>query len=83
MKEFDAAKSLAQLMVQIGKDAKKQTVAVITDMNVPLGRAVGNAIEIKEALSCLKGEHALGHQRSGLCLGYTNFADGPQGRKRK
>lgn len=55
MKEFDAAKSLAQLMVQIGKDAKKQTVAVITDMNIPLGRAVGNAIEIKEALSCLKG----------------------------
>jgi pyrimidine-nucleoside phosphorylase len=49
------ARALAALMVQIGARMGLPTVAVITDMSEPLGRAVGNALEVKEALSALRG----------------------------
>jgi pyrimidine-nucleoside phosphorylase len=55
MKDYSSAVQLAKLMVDIGKNAGKNTLAVITDMNVPLGKAIGNALEILEAVSCLKG----------------------------
>lgn len=54
--DLDAARELAQLMVDIGQDAGRETVALIADMNQPLGRAVGNALEVKEALATLNGD---------------------------
>ena len=56
MKEFEDAKALAEAMVKIGKHAGKNCRAVITNMDEPLGRAVGNAIEVREAIDTLKGK---------------------------
>lgn len=53
MKTLDEAKKLAETMVEIGKMAGRETKAIITDMNQPLGRNVGNALEIKEVISFL------------------------------
>jgi pyrimidine-nucleoside phosphorylase len=55
MKELPDARALAASMVAIGTQAGVRTQAVITDMNAPLGRAVGNALEIIECLETLKG----------------------------
>ena len=54
-KEEDAI-AIAKAMVDIGNRAGKQTVAVITDMDEPLGNAVGNALEIKEVIDALHGD---------------------------
>ncbi|MEX1307338.1 MAG: pyrimidine-nucleoside phosphorylase [Eubacteriales bacterium] len=56
MKTLDDAKRLARTMVEIGKLANKKTVAMVTDMNQSLGRAVGNAMEVMEAVEILRGE---------------------------
>jgi pyrimidine-nucleoside phosphorylase len=56
VKEIDGAIELAQVMVNIGTDMGRETVAIITDMEQPLGYAIGNAIEVKEAIDILKGE---------------------------
>ena len=55
MKEVDAARELAGRMVELGKAAGVQTVAVLTDMSTPLGRTVGNALEVREAVEVLAG----------------------------
>lgn len=55
MKDPEQAKKLAMLMVAIGKHAGKKMLAYVTDMNQPLGTAIGNALEIKEAMEVLKG----------------------------
>ena len=56
MKTPEEAESLASLMVGIGNSTGKKTAAVISDMSVPLGCAIGNALEVKEAVRTLKGE---------------------------
>lgn len=56
IKELDGAIELATEMVNIGTDMGRETVAIITDMEQPLGHAIGNAIEVKEAIDVLKGE---------------------------
>ena len=55
MKNYEDAKKLAIEMVNIGKQLKKNVKAEITDMNQPLGKAVGNSLEIKEVIETLKG----------------------------
>lgn len=55
MKNLDDARALAQTMVDIGKDAGRDVIAAISDMNQPLGYAVGNALEVAEAIETLRG----------------------------
>ncbi|ART78630.1 pyrimidine-nucleoside phosphorylase [Sutcliffiella horikoshii] len=56
MKDLDEAKKLAKAMVDIGNNVGRRTMAVISDMSQPLGFAIGNALEIKEAIDTLRGE---------------------------
>lgn len=56
MKNVESAKELAEKMVRIGKLANVDTVATLTDMSQPLGCAVGNSIEVIEAIETLKGK---------------------------
>jgi pyrimidine-nucleoside phosphorylase len=56
MKTESAAVVLADAMVQIGRSAARRVAAAITGMDAPLGRAVGNALEVEEAIATLRGE---------------------------
>ncbi len=55
MKDIDSARKLAEIMVSIGKKAGRDVTAVISDMNEPLGRFVGNTLEVEEAVEVLRG----------------------------
>jgi len=55
IKNIDESIMLAEEMVSIGKQNGRETVAVITDMDIPLGNAIGNGLEVKEAIDTLKG----------------------------
>ncbi|MGW2095969.1 thymidine phosphorylase [Promicromonospora sukumoe] len=55
MKTLDSARELARTMVDLGTDAGVRTVALVTDMSVPLGRTAGNALEVRESLEVLAG----------------------------
>ena len=56
MKNIEDARRLAKTMTSIGKLANRQTVAVISDMSEPLGEAIGNSLEVVEAIDTLKGK---------------------------
>ena len=55
MKTFHDAKKLARIMVKIGKAYRKPTICILTNMEEPLGYAIGNSLEVKEAIDTLKG----------------------------
>jgi thymidine phosphorylase len=55
MRELDAARELAQTMVRLGTESGVRTVALLTAMDTPLGRAVGNAVEVEESVMALRG----------------------------
>ncbi len=55
MKDEAMARELARTMVDLGKDAGVDTVALLTDMSVPLGRCIGNALEVRESVEVLAG----------------------------
>ncbi|MFB0509558.1 MAG: thymidine phosphorylase [bacterium] len=56
MPELSLAKKLAKIMIELGKRMNKKVTAFITDMSQPLGRTVGNALEVIEAIEALKGK---------------------------
>ena len=56
MKTLDEARELAQAMLELGRHAGREVACVLTDMDQPLGQAVGNALEIRETIATLHGE---------------------------
>ena len=56
MKSLDEARALARAMIELGEHAGREVVCLISDMEQPLGRAVGNALEIREAVETLQGQ---------------------------
>ena len=56
MKTVEDANRLGQTMVEIGEKVGRRTMVVVSDMSQPLGRAIGNALEVKEAIETLRGE---------------------------
>lgn len=56
MKSVEQAEELARTMVEIGKSVGRDTMAVLSDMSQPLGNAIGNGLEVKEAIDTLKGQ---------------------------
>ena len=70
MKDIDTATLLAEAMVEIGNLANRKTVATLTDMNEPLGNAVGNSLEIIEAIETLKCNGP--KDFTDLCISFVN-----------
>lgn len=68
MKSLDQARALAETMVEIGKGAGIRTVAFLTDMEEPLGYAVGNALEVTEACTLLTGAGRVDSRFRDLCI---------------
>jgi len=56
MKSLDDARALGEAMLELGRRAGREVVCLLTDMDQPLGRAVGNALELREALATLRGD---------------------------
>jgi pyrimidine-nucleoside phosphorylase len=83
MPDVEQARLLAQRMVEIGQHAGRKVVALLSDMNQPLGRAVGNALEVREAINTLRGQgpadfrdHCL--EIAGHMLILAGLADSPE-----
>jgi pyrimidine-nucleoside phosphorylase len=56
MKTIDDARTLAEAMIELGERAGRQVVCMLTDMDQPLGHAVGNALEVREAVATIRGD---------------------------
>jgi pyrimidine-nucleoside phosphorylase len=69
IKDVEQAKQLARSMTRVGRSMKRRCVALVTDMNQPLGDTVGTALELKEAIGLLKGEGPEDMQELVLKLG--------------
>jgi pyrimidine-nucleoside phosphorylase len=69
MKTLDGSIELAQAMVAIGEQVGRETVALITDMDEPLGFAIGNALEVKESIETLRGNGPADLQELCIALG--------------
>lgn len=69
MKTVEDAKALAHAMVRIGNNVGRKTMAVISDMSQPLGRAIGNSLEVKEAIDTLRGHGPKDLEELCLALG--------------
>ncbi len=83
MENIDDAVKLAHMMVEIGNSAGRRTVAAITEMGQPLGKAVGNSIEVIEAIETLKGNGPaditeLALKLSGIMVFLGGKADSPE-----
>ncbi|MGD9495753.1 MAG: thymidine phosphorylase [Armatimonadota bacterium] len=68
MRDLSEARALARLMVELGRRAGRRVGAVLTDMNQPLGQAVGNAIEVTEAVKVLRGEGPEDVRELSVCI---------------
>ena len=68
MKTVEDARALARIMVKMGKLLDRKTVAVISDMNQPLGLAVGNALEVRDAVELLSGKVPAGDPLYEMCM---------------
>jgi pyrimidine-nucleoside phosphorylase len=88
MKTLDDARVLAAEMIELGRRAGKEVTCLLTDMDQPLGRAVGNALEIREALDTVRGEGPadfteLVHDACARLLAYSDLGIGlAEGRRR-
>ena len=80
MRELAAARELAQTMVALGTESGVATTALLTGMDTPLGRAVGNAVEVAEAVATLRGEGPPDLVEVTLALA---AGDAPAGRDRR
>ena len=71
MKNIDDARELAKTMVEIGKRFNKETVALLTNMDYPLGNTIGNGLEVEEAIEVLEGN---GNKNfTNLCLLLSSY----------
>lgn len=83
MKSEEDAFALAREMTRIGRSAGRNTIAVVSDMNQPLGRTVGNALEVREAIETLRGEGPEDFQELVLTLGVQMLLAGGIAREEK